>query len=141
GVRPPGTGGRSAWTLRNIYAAHFAVTDEAGGRFFFTDRASRGAMSTAGAATDRYRVWVEDWSSSLQLNNSSTVQPIGARAAAKSQSPGAQSGTHHLRAAGGGCGLDLSLRPAKPPAVHGSRGVSQKSAGRGHASYYYSLTR
>ena len=130
GVRPPGAGGRSAWTLRNLYAAHFAITDETRNHFFFTDRLSRGALDTAGAETDHYRVWLDDWSASAQLSNYSIVRP--------STLP---KETHHLHAAGGGYGLDLALQPAKPPAVHGSGGVSQKSAGRGHASHYYSLTR
>ena len=37
--------------------------------------------------------------------------------------------------------LDLSLRPDKPPVLQGDRGLSQKSATPGNASYYYSLTR
>jgi predicted secreted hydrolase len=132
GVRPPGSPGRSAWTLKDVYAAHFAVTDEARGRFFSTDRLSRGALGMAGAATNRYRVWVEDWSSLLQLNNSSSVAI---------PAPNSRQGTHRPQAAGGGYGLDLAFRSTKPPAIHGQNGVSQKSAGLGRASHYYSLTR
>jgi len=127
GIRPPGTASRSAWTLRNLYAAHFAVTDEARQRFFSADRASRGALGMAGAASDRYHVWIEDWSSSLQLFKRSNSGP--------------SAGIHRLRAAAGGYRLELDLQSAKPPAIHGRNGVSQKAAGRGRASHYYSLTR
>ena len=37
--------------------------------------------------------------------------------------------------------LDLKLTPEKPPVIHGENGVSQKAAGLGNASHYYSLTR
>ena len=37
--------------------------------------------------------------------------------------------------------LDLRLTTRKPPVIHGTDGVSQKAAGEGHASHYYSLTR
>jgi predicted secreted hydrolase len=37
--------------------------------------------------------------------------------------------------------LHLTLHPEKPPIIHGENGVSQKSEGAGHASYYFSLTR
>jgi len=37
--------------------------------------------------------------------------------------------------------LALTLSPARPPVIHGQNGVSQKSAGVGRASHYYSFTR
>ena len=37
--------------------------------------------------------------------------------------------------------LHLTLHPEKPPVIHGENGISQKSQGLGHASYYISLTR
>jgi predicted secreted hydrolase len=37
--------------------------------------------------------------------------------------------------------LDLYVQPVKPPALQGNQGLSQKSAGVGNASYYYSLSR
>ncbi len=37
--------------------------------------------------------------------------------------------------------LHLRLHPEKPPVIHGENGISQKSEGAGHASYYISLTR
>jgi predicted secreted hydrolase len=137
GVRPPGTGGKSAWTLRNLYAAHFAVTDETARRFVFAERLSRGALGMAGASSDRYRVWVDDWNTELYLFNSSNDRGVSAA----NRRPGRHRETHRLRAAGSGYDLDLSLRSAKPPAIHGMDGVLQKASGLGRASHYYSLTR
>ena len=37
--------------------------------------------------------------------------------------------------------LDLALVPTRPPLLNGQQGLSQKSAGAGNASLYYSLTR
>jgi predicted secreted hydrolase len=46
-----------------------------------------------------------------------------------------------LRAIDARFSLSLSLRPEKPPVIHGENGVSQKAAGMGHASHYISFTR
>ncbi|HZH04431.1 MAG TPA: lipocalin family protein, partial [Myxococcaceae bacterium] len=46
-----------------------------------------------------------------------------------------------LRAAQAGVEIDLEVAAGKPPVLQGNRGLSQKSAEAGNASYYYSLTR
>lgn len=109
---------RSAW-IREVLFAHLALTDEHGRRFLFDQRLTRPALGMAGADTARYRVWVEEWSASLD--------PDGV--------------THRLHALTSGFGVDLRLRPDKPVVIHGTRGVSQKSAGLGRASHYLSFTR
>ncbi len=109
---------RSAW-IREVLFAHLALTDEQGRRFSFDQRLTRPALGMSGADTARYRVWVEDWSAGLE--------PDGA--------------AHRLRAFTPGFGIDLRLRPDKPVVIHGSKGVSQKSAGLGRASHYLSFTR
>jgi predicted secreted hydrolase len=108
---------RSAWALRDLYFAHFTVTDEDRRQFFVTDRINRGALGMAGARTDRYRVWIDTWQVELKGDE------------------------HHLRADNSDWAIDLRLRSAKPPVFHGENGVSQKALGRGKASHYYSLTR
>lgn len=108
---------RSAWALRDVYFAHFALTDESRRQFRVADAISRGALGMAGALTDRYHVWIDDWHATLDEE------------------------THHLRAARSEWALDLRLRSTKPPVVHGIDGVSRKAKGRGRASHYYSLTR
>jgi hypothetical protein len=49
--------------------------------------------------------------------------------------------THRLVGSTPDFAIDLRLTPERPPVIHGRDGVSQKSAGLGNASHYYSLTR
>jgi predicted secreted hydrolase len=109
----------SAWRTRDVLFAHLALTDETGRRFRHVERASRPALGMAGAGTAAYRVWIGDWSASLAGDGR----------------------THRLEAGADEFALALDLSPSKPPAVHGAGGVSQKAAGEGNASHYYSLTR
>ncbi len=108
----------SPWAVRDLYMAHLATTDIGEGRFRFADRVNRGAPWYAGSATDRYRVWNEDWEVWLDSD-----------------------GTHRLRAVDAAIALDLRLAPGKPAVFHGERGVSVKGARAGNATHYYSLTR
>jgi predicted secreted hydrolase len=111
--------GVSSWAARDAMFAHLALTDETRGRFSSAEDASRAALGLAGADSSGYHTWVHDWSGELA--------PDGA--------------THRLRARTADFGVALDLAPAKPPVIHGERGVSQKSAAAGNASHYYSLTR
>ena len=117
GVRQPDPQARSAWALNTLYFAHFALTDLRGRKFIFHEKTGRGALGMSGAATDHYKVWIDDWQAELEGE------------------------VHHLQAAAGEMALDLKLTPEKPPVINGENGVSQKAAGQGHASHYYSLTR
>jgi predicted secreted hydrolase len=119
GINPWRKSSRSAWALHTVYFAHFTVTDENNRKFQFTETISRPALGMAGSRTDRYRVWIHDWSAGLRPDNR----------------------THQLRASAPEFAIDLSLLSAKPPVIHGHGGVSQKAAGKGRASHYYSLTR
>lgn len=110
----------SDWGTANIYMAHFALTDVAGQKFYAFDRFSRGAAGLAGAQGDPFRVWLEDWSAA---------------------GDGAGGLPMRLRAAQGDVAIDLTLEGGKPAVLQGDRGLSQKSAEPGNASYYYSLTR
>jgi predicted secreted hydrolase len=110
----------SDWATTNIYMAHFAVTDVAGGAFHAFDRFSRGAAGLAGATGAPYRVWLEDWSA---------------------QGSGPEGMAMRLSAAQEDVAIDLALTTDRPVVLHGDRGLSQKGATPGEASYYYSLTR
>ncbi len=101
----------------DLYMAHFALSDKQGKKFRVAERANRGYGGKAGAATDRYLVWNEDWK----------VEAEGAG--------------HALEINDKDVSLKLTLTPVKPPALHGDDGLSQKAEGEGRASYYYSLTR
>jgi predicted secreted hydrolase len=115
-------GRESAWAPRDVYMAHFTVTDVAGEHFYAYERTSRGALDLAGASASPFRAWVLDWSATGPDEGASAL-PI------------------HLRAADGGALLDLVLAQGKPTVLEGERGLSRKGAEPGNASYYYSLTR
>jgi len=107
----------SRWAVRDLFMAHLAVTDVNGGRYRFAERVNRAGPGLAGAATDAYRVWNEEWSATLE------------------------DGRHRLRASDGDIGVDLVLDEGKPMVREGADGYSRKGADPGNASYYYSLTR
>jgi predicted secreted hydrolase len=108
----------SRWTIRDLYMTHLAISDAKGQRYRFAEKLSRGGPGMAGAATDRYHVWNEDWTGTLN-----------------------DRGQHVLKAIGKDAGIDLMLDEGKPPAVNGVNGISQKGAREGNASHYYSVTR
>jgi predicted secreted hydrolase len=108
----------SRWAVRDLFMAHFAVTDLSGKRYRFAERMNRAGPGWAGANTDGYRVWNANWQVSELAG-----------------------GEHHLVASEGGAGIDLRLGPGKPPVLHGVRGYSRKGSEPGNASQYYSLTR
>ncbi len=110
----------SAWGTANIYMAHLAVSDVAAGRFYAYERFSRDALGLAGATGEPFHVFLEDWSA---------------------EGAGPEGMTMRLRAAEGEVALDLTLESAKPAALQGDRGFSQKGPEPGNASFYYSLTR
>jgi predicted secreted hydrolase len=115
---------RSHWSTRQVYMAHFALTDATGERFFAEERFARGALGLAGAGGAPFGVWVEDWS----------VRSTGS-------GPGDATWPVALGAAGDGYGLALRLEPGKPLVLQGDAGYSRKGAAAGNASYYYSFTR
>lgn len=108
----------SAWAVRDLYMTHVAVSDLSGRRYRFDERLSRGGPGLAGARTDRYEVWNDDWTAALEPN-----------------------GQHRVRIPGRTVGLDLTLDAGKPPVINGVDGISRKGAQPGNASHYYSLTR
>jgi predicted secreted hydrolase len=107
----------SRWAAKNLYLAHFAISDFSRRTFRYFERINRAGLGQAGAGQKEFRVWVGDWE----------VAGTGS--------------TQRLKAKDGGFGVDLALVSLKPPVIHGADGVSQKGEGRGHASHYYSLTR
>ena len=89
-----------------------------GRRYSYAERLNRAGPDIAGAATDRYRVWNEDWVAALDTD-----------------------GRHVIHIGDESIGLALTLDPGRPPTINGRNGVSQKGAATGNASHYYSLTR
>ena len=115
---PAGTA-RSAWRTRQLYMAHFTLTDVERQRFFAFERLGRAALGLAGARAEPFRVFLEDWSASGPPG----TWPV------------------RLRASQDGAGIDLRVSPEKPLVPQGERGYSRKTAGGGAASHYYSATR
>ena len=107
----------SKWAVRDLFMTHLAISDPSGQRYRYAEKLSRGGPGLAGAASDRYHVWNDDWSAMLD----------GSR--------------HLLKAASPQAAIDLTLDEGKAPVIHGVGGISQKGASAGNASHYYSLTR
>lgn len=126
GIRPPGERAEvgSRYVRDHFYFGHFAVSDLTDKRFFYTQEISRGAYDEAGTVSegtvgDRI-VWLNDWSLTLQGKDSFRSVTTNAK---------------------DGVTLDLNLMPQKPFVFHGKDGASQKAAGVGNASHYYSCSR
>lgn len=116
----------SRWAVRDLHMTHLAVSDVAGRRYRFSEKLSRSGPGLAGAKTDEYYVWNDDWTATLS----------------GSREPGAGHRQQHvLKAAGNNSAIDLVLGEGKPPAINGINGISQKGAQAGNASHYYSMTR
>jgi len=107
----------SRWAVRDLYIAHFAISDIRDRRFHFFERSRRAGIGWAGASTERYHVWNEGWNVRLEGND------------------------HLLKARDGDYAIQLRLSPRKLPVLQGNQGLSQKGPTEGNASYYYSLTR
>ncbi len=117
GLRDRQTDSKEAPLFHELYMAHFALSDIGAKKFTFRERIKRGYSDTAGAATDRFRVWNEDWKVEGDEKN------------------------HVIHVNDRGTQLQLRLRSLKAPVLHGQNGLSQKGEGEGRASYYYSLSR
>ena len=118
----------SAWRAREIYLAHFAITDIAAQRFRFAEKFSRAALGLAGARTEPLKVWIDDW----RLYDPGVAKPTDATLSAPAP-------LWKLQAAQPGYALELELRPLSPPVLNGEAGLSRKSSRS--ASYYYSIPR
>jgi len=117
-------GPRSAWRAREIYMAHFAITDLAQGRFRFAQQLERAALGLAGAQAQPLRVWVDDW------------WLAGAGAVDSPAGP-----PWKLHAAQALYELELELTPQVAPVLNGAAGLSRKADEPTAASYYYSVPR
>jgi predicted secreted hydrolase len=121
GLTPGPAHDDSAWRANQLYMGHLAISDIAAQTHHSRERFSRAAAGLAGAETAPLRVWLGPWSI---RSRSTTLFPL------------------ELTAADEGLSLRLVLDAGdKPMVLQGDRGLSQKSAQPGNASYYYSFTR
>jgi predicted secreted hydrolase len=116
GLRRELPGTANSWDIRDLYLAHFAITDVARNSFRALERVSRKGPGLAGTSPEGMDVWLLNWSARMKDSRIS------------------------LEARDSAMELSLRLTPRKPPVVHGENGLSQKGPSRGQASYYVSLT-
>ena len=108
---------KSQFGLRNIYISHFALSDMAEQKFFFSDKSDSGAFNFAGARDNQLHVWVGK--NRLQ----GTMEKM------------------HLHASDGERAINLTLTTTKPIVLHGENGYSRKSEESPLiASVYFSYT-
>lgn len=105
------------WDIRDVYLAHFTLTDGSRKKFRWAERISRAGPRLAGASTDGMDIWLLNWSGKIKGDSIS------------------------LHAQSKGMELELELSPKKPLIFHGQNGFSKKGPGAGQASYYNSFTR
>ena len=105
------------WDLRDVYLAHLALSDLDGKNFYHKERTNRAGPGIAGVDAKAGRIWNGNWNVTWH-GEDQTLQGVEEKFA-----------------------FTLNLHPEKPPVIQGGNGVSQKSAGAGHASHYISMTR
>jgi predicted secreted hydrolase len=107
----------SAFAARDLFLAHFAITDVSAGTFRFAERTHRTGVGAAFAREDRLDVANEDW----------RLEEVGGHLA--------------LFASDAGSEISLVLTPERPPVLHGDGGLSRKGKEPEAVSRYVSLTR
>jgi predicted secreted hydrolase len=109
----------SAWRTQQIYSAHAAVSDVAGKRHLQAELVSREALTMAGVLhrPPETVVYLKNWS---------------ARIGSKAQVLNVDTDEFSY---------ELTLKPVKPPVLHGRAGYSLKGSSPERASCYYSYTR
>ena len=105
------------WHVEDLWMAHLALSDIGGQHFYHQERLNRSGPGIAGVDAASGVVWNGNWQVHIAPQE------------------------EDLRGIGQEFELTLKLVSMKPPVVQGQKGVSQKAAGIGHASHYYSLTR
>jgi predicted secreted hydrolase len=104
------------WAIRDVYLAHFTLTDVSAGQFRYAERVSRKGPGLAGADERGMHVWLLNWMAKMEGKKI------------------------RLEARHQGMELSLDLVPRKPLVFHGKNGLSQKGPATGQASYYFSYT-
>ena len=109
--------GTSKWRTRQIYFAHFALTDTKCNNFHSDFRMNRRSLNIAGTTTHPFRVWIDDW----QVKQTGEDLVLFAKTDSMS--------------------LSLKLTAEKQAVLQGSRGFSKKGPKPYNSSYYYSIPR
>ncbi|MBN2012825.1 carotenoid 1,2-hydratase [candidate division KSB1 bacterium] len=122
-MSPDSVIGDSEWRTSHVYMGHFAITDVVNNTFYQAERFSRGALGLAGAQSEPFRVWLDDWMIETASDQSGSEIAV------------------HVYAADDSHKLDLRIVNEKPLVLQGNNGLSRKGPEPGNTSYYYSYTR
>lgn len=113
------------WKTNQLYLGHFAISDVENEDHVFEERYSRGAAGLAGAQTEPYRIWLEDWSIK-RIGNEGDDKDFPVQINAEMED---------------GTSLNLTLTPQKLLVLQGEEGYDPKGPEPGNASYYLAFTR
>ncbi|HET8865006.1 MAG TPA: lipocalin-like domain-containing protein, partial [Gracilimonas sp.] len=114
------------WNTDQLYLGHFAISDVENSDHVFEERYSRGAAGLAGAQTEPYRIWLEDWEIKRINPENSDDKSFPVRVSAMMED---------------GSAIGLNITPAKPLVLQGEDGYDKKGEAAGNASYYLAFTR
>ncbi|MEJ2213388.1 MAG: lipocalin-like domain-containing protein [Gammaproteobacteria bacterium] len=111
----------SSWRTNQLFMGHLAISDIDSKIHESAEIFSRAAMKLAGSSREPFSIWLGPWSI---------------------QSQGTDFFPLKLKADYKDIGIDLLVqRGDRPLVLQGNKGLSQKGAEAGNASYYYSYTR
>jgi predicted secreted hydrolase len=123
----------SSWAVRDLYVAHFAISDVRNKRILSFEKTNRSGIGWAGAE--------------LQVPTQvSPDQPSGGQPAVRIWNAGWEvqishdGDRHRLKASSDDASIDLLLTASRPLTYHHGDGLSQKGPSVGNASHYYSYT-
>ena len=109
----------SVWRTRQIYLGHAAITDIFKKRHLQSELMARGTLGMAGVSQEAIDtiVFIKNWSAKIGVDR------------------------HLLKTVSDDFSYELTLKPVKPPVLHGQAGYSRKGSTPERASCYYSLSR
>jgi predicted secreted hydrolase len=109
----------SAWRARQIYLGHAAITDIFKKRHLQSELMARGTLGMAGVSQEAMgtMVFMKNWSAKIGADR------------------------HLLKTVTDDFSYELTLKPVKPPVLHGDAGYSRKGSTPERASCYYSFPR
>ena len=109
----------SAWRTQQIFMAHSAISNLAAKQHLQAEIVSRGALNMAGANQigDTTAIFLNNWSAHIAPDR------------------------HLLKVQSAGFSFEMTLRPEKPPVMHGIAGYSRRGSSANQASCYYSFSR
>jgi predicted secreted hydrolase len=109
----------SVWRTRQIYLGHAAITDIFKKRHLQSELMARGTLGLAGVSQEAIDtvVFIKNWSTKIGADR------------------------HLLKTVTDNFSYELTLKPVKPPVLHGQAGYSRKGSTPERASCYYSLPR